>query len=47
VFLGMSWSQNISVLLLLAGMALWRIVRRGRTDLTSRPHVAPTSLSAT
>jgi phosphatidylglycerol:prolipoprotein diacylglycerol transferase len=30
VFLGMSWSQNISVLLLAAGLATWRLVRRGQ-----------------
>lgn len=28
-FLGMSWAQNISVLLLLAGVVTWRFVRRG------------------
>lgn len=31
VFLGMSWAQNISVLLLIAGLAMWRLVR-GRVD---------------
>jgi phosphatidylglycerol---prolipoprotein diacylglyceryl transferase len=32
VFLGMSWSQNISVALLLAGMGAWTLLRRGRGD---------------
>lgn len=32
VFLGMSWAQNISVLLMLAGLATWRSVRRGRAE---------------
>ena len=49
VFLGMSWSQNISVLLLLAGLATWRLVRRRRRRSVDRlivirrasPHSAP------
>jgi phosphatidylglycerol:prolipoprotein diacylglycerol transferase len=36
VFLGMSWSQNISVLLLVAGLATWRFVRRGQGDRLAR-----------
>jgi phosphatidylglycerol---prolipoprotein diacylglyceryl transferase len=40
VFLGMSWSQNISVLLLLAGMATWRVVRRGQRDKSTVSHPA-------
>ena len=46
VFLGMSWSQNISVLLLLAGLGAWSLARRGRGDRSgggrptvSAPHV--------
>ena len=31
-FLGMSWAQNISVLLLLAGLGTWWLVRRGRGE---------------
>src|SRR5262249_11044293 len=34
VFLGMSWSQNISLLLFLAGLGAWSLARRGRTDRT-------------
>jgi phosphatidylglycerol:prolipoprotein diacylglycerol transferase len=35
VFLGMSWSQNISVLLLLAGLGAWSLARRGRDEQSS------------
>jgi phosphatidylglycerol---prolipoprotein diacylglyceryl transferase len=49
VFLGMSWSQNISVMLLIAGLVTWRFVRRGRGDRTplasrhgNAPHVGAT-----
>jgi phosphatidylglycerol:prolipoprotein diacylglycerol transferase len=40
VFLGMSWSQNISVLLLLAGLATWRLVRKGPRDRSILAHPA-------
>lgn len=50
-FLGMSWAQNISVLLLLAGLATWRFARRGRRERGSiewgrerAPHLAGSSL---
>jgi phosphatidylglycerol---prolipoprotein diacylglyceryl transferase len=45
VFLGMSWSQNISVGLLLAGLAMWSFLRRHRPASIAGlkgPHGAPT-----
>lgn len=52
-FLGMSWAQNISVLLLLAGLAMWRSVRRGGREEIGigsgderSPHLGPASLPA-
>ena len=47
VFLGMSWSQNISVLLLLAGLATWRLVRQGRREPSIDPHPAISAPHAT
>jgi phosphatidylglycerol:prolipoprotein diacylglycerol transferase len=35
VFLGMSWSQNISVVLLIAGLVAWSLARRDRGDRAS------------
>src|SRR5262249_47376323 len=40
VLLGMSWSQNISVLLLGAGLATWRLVRRGQGARSADAHRA-------
>jgi phosphatidylglycerol:prolipoprotein diacylglycerol transferase len=48
VFLGMSWSQNISVVLLLAGIGLWWSLRRHRATSISNlkgPHVGSERVS--
>jgi phosphatidylglycerol---prolipoprotein diacylglyceryl transferase len=53
VFLGMSWSQNISVVLLLAGLGAWSLARRGGGDRSETtpahanvPHLGSSSLPA-
>jgi phosphatidylglycerol:prolipoprotein diacylglycerol transferase len=53
VFLGMSWSQNMSVLLLLAGLGTWSLARRGRIDRSgtasvhgNAPQIGPSSSPA-
>jgi phosphatidylglycerol:prolipoprotein diacylglycerol transferase len=47
VFAGMTWSQNISVALCLAGLALWLGLRRGLTEsVTASPSEVPIGATA-